>query len=617
MKKIFYILTIAAASLSFIGCSDFLDKDADKIFTDDQIFGDAVMLKSVLSDMYGSVTWAQHVADWGSYQWLDEAEKCDGGPETGSGFNDDHWRVYDYGYIRRANIFLKGLRETEAITQEEKTRLEGEIRVLRAWTYFNTARGLGGMPIVGDEIFEYQAGMDVSPMQLPRATEAEMYDYIISECQAAYDLLPGDKNTNAARANKWVAKMLEARAALYAASLANYNNKMPNPIKTENGEVGISAGLAQGYYAKALAAAEVVINNSPYVLQSVSGEITHQKLGDNFYEAICVKDGNTEVIWARDYYYPGTTHGYTTANAPKSHREDTEDSWLGIILNLVEDYEIIETATPGQGSPFITVEGGDYKYYSSAKEPFEERDPRLRGTVLYPGSTFKGREVVLQAGQVNKEGGSWVKNVFGNSGVNGYDANGVLITSENGPRVGNEQFINKTGFLPRKFLDETTQSGTRGRGSEMWFPRFRMSEAYLIAAEASLELANGKAAEFINAVRNRAGVKPLSTVTFENIVHERRVEFALEDHRYWDMKRWRMAVDTWNGNNTDPGARHRRLFPYLVVAPGDVNDGKWVFEENFSEMAPNARNFQLKNYYNFLSNDWLNNNPKLVKNPYQ
>ena len=66
-------------------------------------------------------------------------------------------------------------------------------------------------------------------------------------------------------------------------------------------------------------------------------------------------------------------------------------------------------------------------------------------------------------------------------------------------------------------------------------------------------------------MRNRAGVKPLETVTFENIVHEYRVEFAFEDHRYWDMKRWRLADKVWNGNNNDPQARHRRLWPYRVV----------------------------------------------------
>lgn len=85
---------------------------------------------------------------------------------------------------------------------------------------------LGGMPIVGDEIFDYQPGMDVTTMQYPRSTEAATYDYVISECQAVYSMLPADKQINSARANKWAAKMLEARAALYAASIANYNNEM-------------------------------------------------------------------------------------------------------------------------------------------------------------------------------------------------------------------------------------------------------------------------------------------------------------------------------------------------------------------------------------------------------
>jgi hypothetical protein len=166
-------------------------------------------------------------------------------------------------------------------------------------------------------------------------------------------------------------------------------------------------------------------------------------------------------------------------------------------------------------------------------------------------------------------------------------------------------------------MDETPGNGTRGHGSDVWFVRFRLAEAYLIAAEASYELGNGRAAEFINAVRTRAGVKSLTTVSFDQIVHEYRVELAFEDHRYWDLKRWRMADNVWNGDNNDPQARHRRLWPYRVVAPGDPNNGKWAFVEDFLFMSPNARYFQMKNYYNFLNLDWINNNPKLVRNPYQ
>lgn len=610
MKKIYIVAALAACLLSTTACSDFLDRDPDKILTNDQVFKDAVMIKSVLANYYGRVTWGQHVADWGAYTVIDEAAYCNGGPDHRSTFEDDRWRVYDYTLVRDINQFLKGLRETTALTDAAKAPLEGEARFLRAWYYFNVCRGLGGMPIVGDEIFDYEAGMDVTTLQRPRATEAEMYDYIISECKAIYDMLPAEKQTNSARANKWAAKMLEARAAVYAASIANYNNKMVTPIQTSGGEVGIPADKATGYYQIALAAAEDVIKNSPYTLQDRKPD----NKGLNFYEAVCVKDNNTEVIWARDYKYPGQTHGFTNNNAPKSHAEDIDNSYLGAVLNLVEEYEFVNTSTPGQKSLVQTMENGTYKFYESADAPFKDRDPRLWGTIIYPNAEFKSIPVILQAGLLVKKGNDWAIEV---GDLDSKDANGNLITSLNGPKESNEQYINKTGFYVRKFLDETPSSGTRGRGSEMWMPRFRMSEAYMIAAEASYELNNGKALEYINAVRERAGVKPLQQVTFDNIVHEYRVEFAFEDHRYWDLKRWRLADKVWNGNNNDAQARHRRLWPYRVVAPGDPNNGKWIFVEDFLFMSPNARYFKMQNYYNFLNLDWINNNPKLVKNPYQ
>jgi len=613
MKKKYICVALAAIVLSMTGCSGFLDQDPDKILTDEQVFSDAVMIKSVLANFYGRISWGQHIADYGRYSVIDEAAVSNGGPDTRSTFEDDLWRVYDYELIRNLNQFLEGVRTTTVLDASEQKSLEGEARFIRAWTYFNMCRCLGGMPIVGDEIFEYEAGIDITALQVPRSTESEMYDYIISECQAIADMLPAETQTNAARANKWVAKMLEARAALYAASLANYNNKMSSPIQTSGGEVGIASSKAQSYYSTALAAAETVINSGVYKLH-LSKTDEYDALAQNFYDATSIKDNNTEVIWARDYIYPGQTHGFTTNNCPATHAEDIDNSYLAVVLNLVEEFELIETTTPGQGEKIVTTENGTYKFYDTADAPFKSRDPRLWGSIIYPGAYLKSVEVVLQTGQLVKNGNNW-NVVIGDLGST--DSNGNLITSANGPKESNESYINKTGFYIRKFIDETPSAGTRGRGSEMWFPRFRISEAYLIAAEASFELNNGRAASFINEVRERAGVKALSSVTFDNIVHERRVEFAFEDHRYWDLKRWRMADQVWNGNNQDEEARHRRLWPYKVNAPGDANDGKWVFMEDFLFMSPNARYFRMQNYYNFLSNDWLNNNPKLVKNPYQ
>lgn len=606
LKNIFIAFALVLFALT--SCSEFLEREPDTILSDDQVFGDEVMIKSVLSNFYGRITWGQHIDDSYSYTILDEASRSESGPDTRQGFEDNRWRVYDYTLMRNLNQFLKGVRETDVLDADMQKMLEGEARFIRAWLYFNMARGMGGMPIIGDEVFEYSPGMDITTLQYPRSTEAEIYNYIISECEAIKNFLPENPSINAARATKWAALMLKARAAVYAGSIANYNNKMPNPIKTPGGEVGIDANLAQGYYQTALSAAEEVINSGKYELQLNKPD----DRGRNFYEALSVKENNKEVIWARDYKYPGQTNGFTQINIPASHAEDIDRAYAGPILNLVEDFEYINDR---DGEIKIRDNEGNYIFYDRAEDAFANKDPRLWGTVIYPGAIFKGSPVVLQAGQKYFENGEWHVRT---STPGSTDENDILITSINGPNQSNDQYVNKSGFFFRKFLDETPSASTRGRRSEMWFPRFRFAEAVMIASEAAFELGQAdKALTYLNMVRERAGIQPLTSMTFDDIVQERRVEFAFEDHRYWDLKRWRIADKVWNGIQDDPNAQQWGLFPYLVNDPGNPNHGKWVFDKIKIHMSPFPRDFQMRNYYNFIDQGWINNNPKLVKNPYQ
>lgn len=610
MKKssIFKVLLLAGGLSCFSSCSEFLEREPDEILTDDQVFSDAIMIESVLANFYGRVTWGQHIGDWFQYTILDEAGKSDGGPDNIQNYGNAQWRVYDYTLIRNINQFLQSLRATTVITDTEKQVYEGEVRFLRAWTYFNMARGLGGMPIVGDEVFDYQGGMDITTLQYPRSTEAGIYDYVIQECDAVSTMLNDEKTINSARANKWAALMLKARAAIYAGSLANYNNKMNSPIRTAGAEVGIPADRAEGYYEQALAAAQDVINNSPYRLQLNKPD----DLQRNFYEALSVKDNNTEVIWARDYRYPGQTVNFTTMNIPGSHAEDIDRAAAGPILNLVEAFEYVEDR---DGAIKIRDNQGNYVFYDNPLDAFANKDARLGGSVILPNALFKGTPVPLQAGQKVWSNGNW-QTVTGQPGE--LDGLGRLITSSNGPNRSNEQFINKTGFFFRKFLDEAAGASTRGRNSEMWFPRFRFAEAVLIAAEAAMELGDQPVAVgYINQVRGRAGIQPLTTVTLDDIIQERRVEFAFEDHRYWDLKRFRRAHIVWNGVVNSPTAQHYALFPYLVVAPGTPNDGKYVFDKLTFSNSLHPRFFELRNYYNFIDLGWQNANPKIVLNPFQ
>jgi hypothetical protein len=213
-----------------------------------------------------------------------------------------------------------------------------------------------------------------------------------------------------------------------------------------------------------------------------------------------------------------------------------------------------------------------------------------------------------------------------------------MVVSMDGPNQSDAGTHNNTGFNIRKFMDYKPSAFTRGAGSDMWFVRMRYAEVLLIAAEATMELTNqSKAVGYINQVRDRAGIQPLTTVTLDDIVQERRVEFAYENHRWWDLKRWRRAHVVWSEDVsptlTDDVTTHiysaasdantsgkYALFPYRIKSSGHPQDGKWVFDKvNSSPWTYSGRrlNFQLRNYYNFLDNGWLEKNPKLVRNPYQ
>ena len=200
------------------------------------------------------------------------------------------------------------------------------------------------------------------------------------------------------------------------------------------------------------------------------------------------------------------------------------------------------------------------------------------------------------------------------------DSDGDILTAINGPDKSDAQYVNNSGFNIRKFISYNKDASTRGRGSEMWFVRMRYAEVLMIAAEAALELGKPQTevCGYINQIRDRAGIQPLNVVTLRDIEKERQVEFAFENHRWWDLKRWRRAHVVWDGTETTYSSVHWALFPYKIKDPSNPHNGQWVFDRLRSTWTnKNPHRFQLQNYYDFLDQNWINNNPKLVKNPYQ
>ena len=285
------------------------------------------------------------------------------------------------------------------------------------------------------------------------------------------------------------------------------------------------------------------------------------------------------------------------------------------MLNLVEDYEYLD-GTSGEIKTRNATDT-DYLYYDNLNGPFANRDARLYGTVIYPGTSFKGQEVQIQAGVAVWNGSSY-QFVEGNT-LGSLHTDGKLLTGSSGPQRSQTE-VSNTGFYLRKYIDPGALTSTRGIRSDMWWVRFRLGEVLLNAAEAAFELGqSAQALTYVNRLRERAGFPAgsLTTLTLPRLQNERRVELAFEDHRVWDLKRWRIAHEVWNGNPANPDAVMYALYPYRVVRPGDATrDGKYIFVRLVAPRFRAPRLFQLGNYYSSIDQAVLNNNPKIVRNPF-
>ena len=232
------------------------------------------------------------------------------------------------------------------------------------------------------------------------------------------------------------------------------------------------------------------------------------------YGSLFLNESSKEIIFER-LFATGSRHVcLEIANGPNGY-----SGWAGNVplQNLIDDYEVLEdeqTAVP--------YDSTNPEY---ASHPYENRDPRFYATILYNGAQYRDRQVetFLPGGRDTKDGiDNW-----------------------------NTSF---SGYYLRKFIDESLPivNPWDVAGTQPWI-YIRYAEILLNYAEARNE-ATGPDAEVysaINQIRARAGMPPLpdnldKDAMRERIWHERRVELAFEEHRFYDVRRWMIAMETEN-----------------------------------------------------------------------
>lgn len=628
MKILRYILLTFTAALALSGCqkdNDFLSINPNTKLVDDQVWKNSTLIYQQLADLYSQYADYQHNGTWYTYCDFDEAycsNAVDRKRHTNATYDYGMLATWNYTYIRYMNLFIQKCQKVSesVMSPADRDRYVSEARFLRACYYFYMAKVMGGVPLI-TEPMSYDYSGDVTPLQKPRNKEYEVYDFVISEMEAIKNLLPDDANIKS-RATKGAALAVEARAALYAGSIAKYGAKTPT-VKTDGWEVGIPADKAEAYYKKALSAAQEIINGKKYSLYKKNTT----NLSENFASIFTDKSNNPEAIFVQDYLAPTKTHNYTLYALPKSMADQANyNGSLCPSLNLVSLYEKLDNTFASFNIGTTT----DPVCYEDPLDLFAGRDARLAGTVILPGASFRDKKVDVFAGWYDPSNGTtYTSGTLGQSG-DLPDGRTVQLVGKDGPIEGVE-YNTHTGFYVRKNTDTKAKSGAEGTLSDVWFIRYRYAEVLLNAAEAAFELGQTTIAlPYINEVRKRAGFTTdlvASDISFNRIAHERKVELAMEGHEFFDMKRWRIAHVAWNGESmtnvndpSNPSSVSTQIFglvPYKVYAPGTAKDGKYMFVVKKPSWVSVAHEFRLGNYYTQINSTILGHNPQIVKQPNQ
>lgn len=631
MKSIKYTLLSFLLASSLMSCDDFFDIKPATFIPAENVWNDPDVVNSVIAEMYSSMqlelffyangffdfshTDLSYCSDEAAVSW---ANGVFANTPNVVVYGDDWFYMYGDTYkgIRQCNTFIRQS-ETAAIDPSEKNSVVAEARFIRAFHYFNLVKRLGGVPLI-TEVQEYDG--DLTALQVPRNKEDEVWDFIRTEMDDIVDDLPETRSESEKyRITRYAAYALKSRACLYAASIAKYGKQDDEHC------VGVPSTKAAMYWEAAADAAEEVINGGHYELYGYN--VAAGQRTENFRQIFFDESAsNKEMIWAKGYSLPDVKHNYTRYFVPFSFTRNGYGCSGTPTLEFVEAFEYID-GSDGE----LRVQNGDGSYikYGDMIDLFKNKDPRLAATVCLPGDKFQTSFIEVRRGIAKgmqiPDKSNWVNDQSKTESL--ADGQELTVLGKDGPTVAKNP--TKTGFYARKFIDEDVAD--YNMCSNPW-PVFRLAEMYLNLAEARMELGNLAAAKkAVNMVRHRAGIKELDDVevTLDRIRNERRVELAYESHRYWDLRRWRIAA-TPRADNGGKGVLDNSpitsLFPWAVYEDGtkiSEIDGRvvpksYIFsrESGYDRVNRPGKQFLERHYYIKLSDADLKTNPKLVQNPH-
>lgn len=452
------------------------------------------------------------------------------------------WNI-SYKGINRCNKIIRELPAAKDNIPESKyNEILGNVKFYRACFYARIIAHFGN-PVFVDEKMDFDRKEDrEAAYNLSRSDRWEFSDWVISEFEEAAGLLPeAYVSGEVQRATKGSAWGMESRFALHIASIRKWDTFGLGDEAEANRLFDIAAKSAKK-----------VIDLDRYTLHENFGELFRMRT-HNSPEAIFVLPRSKSLSAENKYEY--LYKGATTAKLPRL-------SGAATCCTCCPSWDLLCAFYDNQGKPI-----DESSVYNPAK-PFENRDPRCSMTIVEHGTEHLG---------VIYEPCFDVPKVMGRDGkmTDNNDSRTYLISG-----TGN-QYASYNGLVLRKHVDEDWLSPFEAENDKIILRYADVLEMY---AEAKIELGDIDASvlDAMNAVRARAyGIKDITSGGYPKITEtdqaslrrilraERRMEFAWENRRLYDIWRWRIAEKVLNAANYGlPAKNEKNQRRYM-------DDGMW------------------------------------------
>jgi len=587
MKNYLNTLTLALAlgtALGLSACNDALNLNPLDQISDAALWEDPALINAYLNDIYlgmrhglyevqlGSLVDETHfIHGYGTNEVVQSITSASAAGVWSNGRTNTPIDAYRWGpvysRIRQVNILLQNIDDSGIEDEDLRNNVKGEAHFLRAYFYHNLLRAYGGVPII-TEVYALDDDLLVG-----RNTFEETVDFIVAEAQTAADLLPMQPR-NLGRATEGAALALKARVLLYAASDL-YSENPANEL------VGYPGGDRTARWRAAKNAALDVMNMGLYQLYNRQGDPVEN------YTQLFLENGDHEEIIMSRFFLEERGDGYNPGlhNGPNGYR-----NWAGNtpIQQLVDDYEMADGTEFDWGNP------------EHAADPYENRDPRFYASILYDGAYFRPRPP--EGAEIEPQG---IIQTFeevtlpDGSKRPGLDTRDGPIEDWNG---------GYSGYYLRKFIDPSINHSTSEKQIVPW-RFFRYAEVLLNYAEASIGLGEeGDAREAINQIRRRAGMPDINDTgqaLLERYRNERRIELVFEEHRYWDVRRWKIGSEVYEDAQ---GIQ-------ILAEATNYQDRSTYSNYQYDPIFIQDRGWQDRAYFVPIPNDEIQRNSNLVQNP--